>query len=394
MDTHLVNLSPEQIRQVEAHVNRAELRFSHLQDDLVDHMCCYIEELLQKGVSFDDALYKVVKEVGLKTLKNIELETIILLNQKFKTMKTTLKISGILGIGAFFLSLIFKLNHWSGAAWLMFIGSMTLVVAYFPALFVLVKKERILNKNKRVFLFGAIASLFIILHWMFTINHWPFVAFVRIGYWASILVFLVVYLLHSIKNEENRLINISMVLMLSFMFFSSFIMYSLIVTNPRNLYYESEYNIGSTIKLYEKQNKELQAALAQDSVKNAQLANLEKMTLDIIEELEEFKTILFQTEAQKVKSNSQLVHFFSQKRHGVILEQVEVFQEVINPYSKYMLELASNTGNEELTLFISDHVAFKKQDYWDKDITIYNNLNRLKRDILIGQNLLLLAMNN
>ncbi|MCG8700879.1 MAG: hypothetical protein MI922_22690, partial [Bacteroidales bacterium] len=200
------NLQPEQIRVIEEHVQKAELNFSHLEADLIDHMCCYVEELMQRGKTFDDALNRVRNEVGLTTLKNIEIETIILLNQKFKAMKTFLKISGITGIGLFLISSIFKINHWPGSVWLMFFGSLFIIFAYTPALLLTLKKEKLLKSNLSLFYSGLAASVFFIGTWMFTINHWPYSNLLRMLFWLSSIVFIVLLFNYSLKKEANRII--------------------------------------------------------------------------------------------------------------------------------------------------------------------------------------------
>lgn len=54
----LVNLTPEQIALIEHDIHKAGISFSHLEADLVDHICCFVEELMGHGISFESSLQR------------------------------------------------------------------------------------------------------------------------------------------------------------------------------------------------------------------------------------------------------------------------------------------------------------------------------------------------
>ena len=45
-------LSFQNIEDISLDIRRQEITFSHLADELIDHICCDVENEMQKGLSF------------------------------------------------------------------------------------------------------------------------------------------------------------------------------------------------------------------------------------------------------------------------------------------------------------------------------------------------------
>jgi hypothetical protein len=70
------DLSLHNIDQISNDISREEISFSHLLDDLIDHVCCDVEHEMKMGKNFNDA-YKAVKEkMGPRRAKEIQEETL------------------------------------------------------------------------------------------------------------------------------------------------------------------------------------------------------------------------------------------------------------------------------------------------------------------------------
>ena len=100
-------LSPDDIDQINRFVRKQEITYSHLPDDLIDHICCDVENEMQNGLDFTEAYHRVIKKMGKRRLKEIQEETLYAVDKKYRQMKNTMKISGIagtvlLGFGALF----------------------------------------------------------------------------------------------------------------------------------------------------------------------------------------------------------------------------------------------------------------------------------------------------
>ncbi|MFN8206882.1 MAG: hypothetical protein U0T82_05660, partial [Bacteroidales bacterium] len=66
------SLSLYQIEQISRDVRREDISFSHLLEDLIDHVCCDVEYEMEHGLSFSDAYLKVKQKIGLHGLQKIQ----------------------------------------------------------------------------------------------------------------------------------------------------------------------------------------------------------------------------------------------------------------------------------------------------------------------------------
>jgi hypothetical protein len=166
-------LSLQHIDQISHDISREEISFSHLLEDLIDHVCCDVEYEMQKGKNFNDA-YKTVKEkMGPRRIKEIQEETLYLVDTKYRNMKNTMKISGVAGTIMYGCSALFKIQHWPGAGILMSLGAIVLAFVFLPSALSVLWKET--HNRKRLFLFlsAFFAGLFFITGTLWKIQHWP-----------------------------------------------------------------------------------------------------------------------------------------------------------------------------------------------------------------------------
>ena len=56
-------LSLHHIDQISRDINRQEITFSHLLEDLIDHVCCDVENEMQNGLDFTDAYHRVKQKM-------------------------------------------------------------------------------------------------------------------------------------------------------------------------------------------------------------------------------------------------------------------------------------------------------------------------------------------
>lgn len=77
-----MTVSPEQINIIREQVELGRVTSSTLQDDLVDHLCCEVENKLQSGRSFEACLSEALYELAPHGLYEIQRETNFLLSSK------------------------------------------------------------------------------------------------------------------------------------------------------------------------------------------------------------------------------------------------------------------------------------------------------------------------
>ncbi len=93
-----MKLTEEQVSLVQDYVDAQKLKRKTLRDDVVDHLCCVIEEELGKGEPFDQLLSKAVSELAPRGLPDLEHQTFFLLNaNRILRMKKVLYATGFVG---------------------------------------------------------------------------------------------------------------------------------------------------------------------------------------------------------------------------------------------------------------------------------------------------------
>ncbi len=166
-------LSLRNIDQISRDISRQEINFSHLLDELIDHVCCDVENEMHEGLSFEDAYKRVKKRIGPGRIKEIQEETLFAVDTKYRKMKNFMKISGVAGTVMLGFAAILKIEHLPGAGILMTFGAFILAFLFLPSALAVLWKES--HSSKRLFLFisGFLAGMLFILGTLFKIQHWP-----------------------------------------------------------------------------------------------------------------------------------------------------------------------------------------------------------------------------
>ncbi|MCU0460363.1 MAG: hypothetical protein MUE37_14910 [Bacteroidales bacterium] len=128
-----------------------EICFSHLADELIDHLCCDVENEMAGGLSFRDAWLKVKGSMGNRRLREIQEETLFAVDTKYRNMKNTMKISAIAGTIMLGFAALFKIMHWPGAGIMLTLGSLLLAFVFMPSALTVLWKET--HSGKKLFLY-------------------------------------------------------------------------------------------------------------------------------------------------------------------------------------------------------------------------------------------------
>ena len=201
----MYSLDKKQVDIIVADVQQAAITLSHLADDLVDHICCEVEELISAGDSFEKAYEKVKMQTGISVLKKIQENTQFLINKNYRLMKTTMKITGNISLAMLGIATVFKIMHWPGAGIGFVLGFFLLCVVFFPlALYTNFKfsgKKQNLLLHITVFLGGLMFMTGV----LFKIMHWPGAGnLLFVGYIALLLLFMPFLLIVQIKKAKSR----------------------------------------------------------------------------------------------------------------------------------------------------------------------------------------------
>jgi len=201
----MFELSLSDIEKISREVRAQEITYSHLADELIDHICCDVENQMQKGLSFSEAYRKVKIRMGSRRLKEIQEETLYMVDTKYRNMKNAMKISGITGTVLSGFAVIFKLQHWTGAGVLMTLGSLILALIFMPSALSVLWKETRSRKTIFTYLSAYLTALFFIAGTLFRIQHWPGAAVcLSLAALSGALFFIPALVINRFNNSDDR----------------------------------------------------------------------------------------------------------------------------------------------------------------------------------------------
>jgi hypothetical protein len=204
----MYSLTDEQITFIENDIKVRGITSPDLSIDLLDHICCIIENSLDEYRNFDTVYQETLLLFGDKGLKEIQDETNRLLTFKhYYFMNSTMKISGYVSSLMILVGAFFKFQHWPGANVMLVFGTFLLTVLFLPLLFILKFKSTAENNRSIVLsIIGFVAALLICSGILFRIMHWPGARMVTItGAVLLVLGYLPVYILSVYKNTTDKI---------------------------------------------------------------------------------------------------------------------------------------------------------------------------------------------
>jgi gliding motility-associated GldM-like protein len=207
----MYNLSKDNVDVIVSLVNNAGITYSHLREDLIDHLCCDIETEINDGSDFHSAYEKVRKKTGLRGLKKIQEDTILLINKKYRIMKNIMKIFGVITLILLAMGSLFKIFHWPFASIQIVLGFFLLVFVFFPATIWVLQKEAKFQSKTLFTIITYLSFTFFMVGVLFKVQHWPRAGVLLLTGVASItflfLPFTLVQNLKQITDKKQRIIH-------------------------------------------------------------------------------------------------------------------------------------------------------------------------------------------
>lgn len=198
-------LSIKDIDRISADIKREEITFSHLLEELIDHVCCDVENEMASGLPFNEAYNRVKKRLGSRRLKEIQEETLYAVDTKYRIMKNLMKISGVTGTVLFGIAALFKIEHWPFAGVMMTLGALTLVFAFLPSALVVLWKETHSTKRISLFISAFLTGVCFIAGTLFKVQHWPYAgSILTIGAIMGVVFFIPSLLVNRLNDPETR----------------------------------------------------------------------------------------------------------------------------------------------------------------------------------------------
>lgn len=193
-------LAADQIEHIEERIAKASLKNTSLSIDIVDHICCMIEDRLELGTEYKQAEKEVFSQMGVLQIQAIEQETNILTQNKI-IMKKRTKIIGLIAITLMLAGFTMKQLHLMGAGVTWGIGVLTAVFGF--ALFLTVDrfKYEASSKGKIVSIIGYLGAASFLLGLGLKVLHWPIATTAMI---SGGLILLIHFLLsNAFRNDQQ-----------------------------------------------------------------------------------------------------------------------------------------------------------------------------------------------
>jgi hypothetical protein len=198
-------LSLRNIDQITTDIRNEEISFSHLLDDLIDHVCCDVEYEMLSGLDFPDAYRKVKNKMGSgRRLREIQEETLFAVDTKYRRMKNTMKFSAVAGTIIFGFAALFKIQHWPGAGTMLTLGAFILAFIFMPSALTVLWKETHNMKRLLVFISGFLTGFTFIAGTLFKVQHWPMAGLLlTISFVSGCLLLIPSLLSTKLNNPDN-----------------------------------------------------------------------------------------------------------------------------------------------------------------------------------------------
>jgi len=209
-------ITDEQIEYILNDIRRNGVDTEDLQLNLLDHICCIMEQELKENDDFERFYHATIKRFYKRELREIEEETINLLTFKnYYAMRKVLIASGVFSVFAFITGSFFKSMYWPGASVLLTLGIGSFSLLFLPLLFILKTREAKAASDKFVAAVGSAVGAMFSLAILFIVQHWPganVLLFSALGIAAFVL--LPVYFFTGIRRPETKLNTILMSIIL------------------------------------------------------------------------------------------------------------------------------------------------------------------------------------
>ncbi len=135
-------LTEEQIDFIVKQVDQSNIESIDLKEDLVDHFCCFIEDSMRAGNTFEESYTMAYQSISPNGLNEIYQESIFLLSSKrIRIMKKLLFASGFIVLFLLLTGIVFKIQYWPASGLILFITAAVLIFVFLPLVFLYLYKS-------------------------------------------------------------------------------------------------------------------------------------------------------------------------------------------------------------------------------------------------------------
>ena len=201
-------LTDREIGLISREIDRQGLTYTLLKDELLDHICCDIEAEMENGLTFNEAYRKVKRIIGNSRIRQLQDETLYLINKKYRRMKKLMYVLGVAAPVLITIGGLMKIFHWPGAGLLITLALFTTGIVFLPV-FVMVRIRDTRQQNEPVptglYITGMIAGMVTITGALFKVQHWPGAGIMlTLGLFTLAAIFLPMFAVVKIREAREQ----------------------------------------------------------------------------------------------------------------------------------------------------------------------------------------------
>ncbi len=191
------------------------LTYDRLIDDVLDHVCCLVEEYMDSGHDFESSYRLVLQSIGDKRLPEIQHQTFLNLDKKYQRMKNFTYIFGLSSALLTIIGALFKKMHWPGASILVTVGIVLVVLVFLPLYFITKQREQVEKKNPIYAIVGFLTIALLLAGALFKLSHWPGAGLIlQLGTGLLVVGFIPLYVVNVFQRDGGEKVTLPYVAML------------------------------------------------------------------------------------------------------------------------------------------------------------------------------------
>ena len=284
-------------------------------------------------------------------------------------MKQKRYILGVVTVLIIFTGIIFKVNHWPGAGYLLAIGIVTLVLAFLPLAIIDHYKAEGNRQNLLLHIVTWLTCFVVFTGMLFKILHWPFAATIlTIALIFPYVVFLPVFLVTTSKNKNFNIYNTVFVLLL---LATNSVFSALLSLNVSAERIRDSYNLSSH---YNQVGKVLDQLPANDSKSQVALKIDEALKV-----VDEYKDLILSSESASPEQYNDAGDLLRPDLRGAAIQALsttgnaKVGEKLDNSLKALVKEIENTPGCEELAKAVPIILDLRQQ-YEDEPLLIWHNI--------------------
>lgn len=264
--------------RIKADLVRLGLTYERLMDDLLDHICCMVEENMEEGEDFESSYNQVLYSIGENRLSEIQHQTLLNLDKKFQRMKKFTYVFGLSTAALTIIGSLFKRMHWPGAGIMITVGLASIVLVFLPLYFITSYREQAEKKNPVYPIVGYLTLALLLAGASFKVMHWPGAGYLIYGSIGFLLIaFVPLYVVNVFQKSGKERVTLPYIVMLMVGIACVVLMSVVNMSRDRlDVYIEGALANERQVALVQERTAGL-LQLAEDSVHMDQMTNIDRI---------------------------------------------------------------------------------------------------------------------